>query len=97
MPYRLINKLQKLMTLEFESKPATDLVSGSADLPEEVYTLVDEISALARETFGSTLRPSDRHEFIMKQEGFAIVPGQTQQTCWRTGKIQTPRGVVTYY
>lgn len=97
MPYRLINKLQKLMTLEFESKPTTDLTSSAAELSEDVYAVVDEIAEVARETFGNTLRPSPRHELVLKQHGFTVEPGKVDMVVWRTGKIQTPRGVVTYY
>ena len=97
MPYRLINKLQKLMTMEFESTPNTDLGSNAAGLPANVYEVVDEIAVIAREMFGPALRPNPRQDFIMQDACFPVKAGDTQLTCWRTGRIHTPRGIVTYY
>lgn len=96
MPYRLINKLQKLMTMEFDSQPSTDLGSGHAKLPDEVYDVVDEIAEEARRAFGSALRPNERQEFIMQEANFNVKAGEVQLTCWRNGVIETPRGIVKY-
>jgi hypothetical protein len=97
MPYRLINKLQKLMTMEFESIPDTDLGSNAANLPAEVYDVVDEIADVARELFGPALRPNPRQDFLMQDACFPVKAGNMQLMCWRSGRIHTPRGIVTYF
>ena len=97
MPYRLVRSLHELMTMKFAAKPETDLTSAAANLPEDIYDKVDEISALARELFGPGLRPNARHEFVMEDAGFPVQPGKTDMVSWRTGRIITPRGTIVYY
>jgi hypothetical protein len=97
MPYRLVRGLHELMSMDFDARPETDLTSAAANLPEEVYNKVDEISEMARELFGPGLRPNARQEFIMEDAGFPVKPGKTDMVSWKTGRIITPKGTVVFY
>ena len=95
MPYRLVHALQELMTLEFTAKKNADLES-TENLPENVLDKIDKIQQLAKQTFGTQIKPTLQQEYVMKTNGFTVLPNKVDMVGWKSGKITTPKGDIFY-
>ena len=99
MPYALINRLIFLMKKDFEvNLPSPKAILGSygSDLPGHILDEIDQVILVAKNTFGSNVEPSIHQKSIMIANGFPVTAGNTDIAGWKTGMIQTPKGIIAY-